>query len=103
LKKLCFRLFARFPFVFSGSRECAYSNAHTVSCEKRIYDINAGVHFYQEKMFHRLESDSARNNIQPNNKQKPEIIKKHREKNMSIWPASLSVKVVSKLMSCFSP
>jgi len=23
-----------FPFVFSGSRECVYSNVHTVSCEK---------------------------------------------------------------------
>ena len=29
-----FAKFPRFPFVFSGSQECAYSNAHTVSCEK---------------------------------------------------------------------
>jgi len=47
------------------------------------------VYFYYEKIFHRLESDSARNNIHPNNKQKPEIKKKHRKKNMSIWPARL--------------
>jgi len=38
-KKWCFRWFARFPFVFSGSGECAYSNAHTVNCENRIYDM----------------------------------------------------------------
>jgi len=32
---------------FSGSRDCAYSsNAHTVSCEKRIYDMNTRVYFY---------------------------------------------------------
>jgi len=62
---------------FSGSRECAYSNAHTVSCEKRIYDINTGVYFYLEKIFHSLESDSARNNIHPNNKLKPEIANKN--------------------------
>jgi len=35
------------------------------------------VNFYQEKIFHRLESDSARNNIYPNNKQKPEITNKN--------------------------
>jgi len=35
------------------------------------------VNFYQEKIFHRLESDSARNNIHPNNKQKPEITNKN--------------------------
>jgi len=29
--------------------------------------------------------------------------KKHRKKNMSIWPARLSVKLVSKLMSWFPP
>jgi len=46
-----------------------------------------------------LESDSTRNNIHPNNKQKPEITKKDRKKNMSIPPARLRVKVVSKLMS----
>jgi len=58
----------------------------------------------KKKYFHKLESDSARNNIHPNNKQKPEITNKNTGKNdMSIWPASLSVKVVSKLMSWFSP
>jgi len=42
----------------------------------------------------------ARNNIHPNNKQKPEITKKKApENNMSLWPARLSVKVVFKLMS----
>ena len=30
----------RFPFVFSDNLECGYSNAHTVSCGKRVYDIN---------------------------------------------------------------
>ena len=30
----------RFPFVFSDNRECGYSNAHTVSCDKRVYDID---------------------------------------------------------------
>jgi len=39
--------------------------------------MNTRVHFYYEKIFHRLESDSARNNIHPNNKQKPEITNKH--------------------------
>jgi len=31
-------------------------------------------------MFHRLESDSARNNIHSNNKQKPEITNKNTRK-----------------------
>jgi len=31
----------------------------------------------KKKIFHRLESDLARNNIHPNNKQKPEIIDKN--------------------------
>jgi len=39
--------------------------------------MNAGVYFYKEKIFHRLESESARNNIHPNNKQKPEITNKN--------------------------
>jgi len=30
---------------FSGSRECAYSNTHAVSCEKRIYYMNTRVYF----------------------------------------------------------
>jgi len=43
-----------------------------------MYDINARVYFFnKEKIFHRLESDSARNNIHPNNKQKPEITNKN--------------------------
>jgi len=50
-------------------------------------------------MFHRLESDSTRNNIHPNIKQKPEITKKHQKENMLIWPVRLSVEVVSKLIS----
>jgi len=41
-----------------------------------IYDMNTRVYFYIEKIFHRLESDSARNNIHSNNKQKPEITNK---------------------------
>jgi len=48
--------------------------------------MNTREYFYLEKIFHRLESDSARNNIHPNNKQKPEITNKAPEKNMSIWP-----------------
>jgi len=52
------------------------------------------------KTFNRLETDSARNNIHPNNKQKPEIQKKkHRKTNMSLWPVRLSVNGASKLMS----
>jgi len=39
--------------------------------------MNTILYFYQEKLFHRLESDSARNNIHPNNKQKPEIANKN--------------------------
>jgi len=54
----------------------------------------------KKKYFHRLESDSARNNIHPSNKQKPEITIENTGKNsMSIWPARLSVKGASKLMS----
>ena len=44
--KLCFRCFATFSFAFSGSRECAYSSAHTVSCEKIVYNINTRVYSY---------------------------------------------------------
>jgi len=53
----------------------------------------------KKKYFHRLESDLARNNIHPNNKQKPEITNKHTGKITCQWPASLSVKGASKLMS----
>jgi len=35
------------------------------------------VYFYYEKIFHRLESDSTRNNIHLNNKQEPEITNKN--------------------------
>jgi len=42
--------------------------------------MNTRVYFYEEKIFHRLESDSARNNIHPNNKQKPEITNKNTAK-----------------------
>jgi len=39
--------------------------------------------FLPLKTFHRLETDSARNNIHPNNKQEPEIQKKkHRKTNI---------------------
>ena len=38
LQKLCFRWFARFSFVFSGSQKYAYANAHTVNCEKQILE-----------------------------------------------------------------
>ena len=55
------------------------------------------------KTFRRLETDSARNNIHPNNKQKPEIQKKHRKTNMTLWPVRLSVNGASNLMSGFSP
>jgi len=34
LQTLCFRWFARFPLVSSGSGKCAYTNAHTASREK---------------------------------------------------------------------
>jgi len=67
--------------------------------------MNARVYFFtKKKMFHRLESDSARNNIHPNNRQKPEITNKNTRKitcqyNQPGWV----VKVVSKLMPWFSP
>jgi len=35
----------------------------------------------KKRHFHRLESDSARNNIHPNNKQKPKITNKKHRKN----------------------
>jgi len=38
------------------------------------------VYFYYEKIFHRLQSDSARNTICWNNKKKPEITNKNTEK-----------------------
>jgi len=38
--------------------EIQYSTAYTVGCEKRVYNINTTVYSYQEKYFHRLESDS---------------------------------------------
>jgi len=56
---------------------CLLKCTFTVSCDKRIYDMNAGVYFYLEKIFHRLGSDSARNDIHPNNKQKPQIANKN--------------------------
>jgi len=51
--------------------------------------MNSSVYLTKKKYFHRLESDSARNNIYPNNKQKPEITNKTREKlhfNMASQP-----------------
>jgi len=57
----------------------------------------------KKKYFYRLESDSARNNIHPNIKQKLEITYKNTGKYISIWPASLSVKGASKPISWFSP
>jgi len=39
--------------------------------------INTRVYFYYEQIFHSLESDWVRNNIHPNNKQKPEITNKN--------------------------
>jgi len=38
------------------------------------------VYSYYEKCFHRLESDSVRNNIHPNNNQIPEITHKNNGK-----------------------
>jgi len=56
------------------------STAHTVSCEKRVYDINTTVYLTKKKYFHRLETDSARNNIHLSNKQKPEITNENTRK-----------------------
>jgi len=44
--KVMFSLVRKVPVCFFDSRECAYSNVHTVSCEKRIYDINTRVYLY---------------------------------------------------------
>jgi len=38
--KLRLRWFTTFSFVLCGSRECAYSTAHPVSCEKIVFDTN---------------------------------------------------------------
>jgi len=42
--------------------------------------MNARVYFCKEKIFHKLKSDSASNNIHPNNKLKPEITNKNTRK-----------------------
>ena len=46
-----------------------------------------------------MESGSARNNIHQQAETR-DYKQKHKKKNMSKWLARLSVKVVSKLMSC---
>jgi len=44
--KVMFSLISKVPVCFSGSRECAYSNLHTVSSEKAICDMDTRVYFY---------------------------------------------------------
>jgi len=56
------------------------SAAHRVGCEKRAYYINTTVYLIKKKYLHRLESDSARNNIHPNNKHKSDITKESTRK-----------------------
>jgi len=68
--KVMFSLIRKVPVCFFRSRKCAYSNAHTIT------GLAARSKYY-EKIFHRLESDLARNNIHPNNKQQPEITNKN--------------------------
>ena len=51
-----------------------------LAARNRVFDINFRVYSYYEKIFHRLESHAARNNIHPNNKQKSEIQTKNPEK-----------------------
>jgi len=46
-----------------------------------------------------LESESARNNMQPDNNRNQDYKQKHWKNKMSIWPASLSMKGASKIMS----
>jgi len=40
------RWFAMYLFVFCGSRECAYSSAHTLSCEKIVFDAKTRLYSY---------------------------------------------------------
>jgi len=49
--KIMFSLIRNVLLSFSGSRRCAYaySTAHTVNCEKRVYDINTTVYSYFTK------------------------------------------------------
>ena len=67
-------------FIIGCLQSNKYSAAHAVSCEKRGYYRNTTVYLTKKKYSHRLESDSARNNIHPNNKQKPKITNKTPEK-----------------------
>jgi len=57
---------------FRLSRMCLINWTYSLLREG-TFVINTEVYSYWEKIFHKLESDSARNNIHPNNKQKPEI------------------------------
>jgi len=54
------------------------------------------VYVTKKKYFHSLESDSARNNIHPNNKQKPEITKENTRKityeyGQQVWAQSRQI------------
>jgi len=49
--KIVFADSQRSCLFFSGRRECAYSTAHTISCEKRVYDIHWSVFFLRKNYF----------------------------------------------------
>jgi len=90
--------FTTFSFAFSGSRECAYSTANTVSCETRVYDINTRGYSYQKKI-HRLDCQRVRwqvTTFNPTISSNQRSKQKHRKNNMSIWSARLRVKGASK-------
>ena len=55
----------------------------------------------KKEYFHRLKSDSATNNIHPNNRQKPEITNKNTGKITCKYGQSRSVKGASKLCHDF--
>jgi len=44
--KVMFSLISKVPVSFSGSRESAYSNSHTVISDKGICDMDISVYFY---------------------------------------------------------
>jgi len=46
-----FSLISKVPVCFSGSRECAYSNSHTVNSEKGIVTWILGFIFTNKKNF----------------------------------------------------
>jgi len=66
--------------LFFPGVENVLTQIHIQLVARRDY-MNASLSFLK-KIFHTLESDSTRNNIHPNNKQKPEIANKNNGKRI---------------------